>query len=330
MLLIEVLEKARRRIAEYGAKLQQNEMLTRYVLIDPVLRALDWDTENPNLVIPEYTTPHGTIDYVLRWNNQIYIALEAKALRGGLPKAHSAGFRYCWHNKIPFYVVSDGDIWELYDMTIQGGHLLFNLQITQASHLGEAAYNLIRLHRAVMALSVQNPASVLSSGGIGQAATPVAAGAPVSLSTPSTVSPLSSTPTPTSNAISLESLRQQDYQVTGKRPPKRVVFPDKTSAPISTWKELLIETLKYLDRIQKLPPPPYSTRRKSKSWLYNTQPIQLSGRKMESPEKIPTAHGDIYVEAPEGGSAVAICRSVYTLLTNMEENPNDVWVSLSG
>lgn len=324
-MLIEVLEKVRQRIAQHGAALQQNEMLTRYILIDPVLRALDWDTENPNLVIPEYTTPNGRIDYVLCWNNQPYIALEAKALRGDLPNALSAGFRYCWLNKIPCYIVSDGDIWESYDMTVQSVPLLFNLQITQVSHLGQAAYALMRLYRAFMPLPLQKPPPALSSGGVGQAATPVAAGAPVSLSTPSTVSPLSSTPTPTSNHISLASLHQQGYQVTGKRP-QQVVFPDKTSAQLRSWKDLLIETVKYLDRVQKLPRPPYAVSKKGKSFLYNTAPKHPSGSEMLSPILIPTAQVAIYVEAH--GSAVDLCKSAYTLLTNAGENPNDVLLTL--
>ena len=34
--------------------LRQSEMQTRYALIDPLLRELGWDTENPALVRPEY------------------------------------------------------------------------------------------------------------------------------------------------------------------------------------------------------------------------------------------------------------------------------------
>ncbi len=325
MVLIEVLEKVRQRIAQHGAALQQNEMLTRYVLIDPVLRALGWDTEDPDLVIPECTTPNGRPDYVLRWNGQNYIALEAKALRGKLPGASSTGFHYCWFNKIPCYIVSDGDTWELYDMTIQGGKLLFNLQITQESHLGQAAYTLMRLYRAFMPLPVQNPAPALSSGGVGHGATPAAAGAPVTPSTPPTVSPPPSTSKPTSNPISLASLHQRGYPVTGKRP-QQVVFPDKTSAILSSWKDLLIETVKYLDRVQKLPPPPYAVSKKGKSFLYNTEPKHPSGSDMLSPVSITTTYGTIDVESH--GSAVDLCKSAYTLLTSADEYPNDVLLTL--
>ena len=52
--LLTLVEKLRERIDDHAPLLRQNEALTRYTLIDPLLRELGWDTENPTLVIPEY------------------------------------------------------------------------------------------------------------------------------------------------------------------------------------------------------------------------------------------------------------------------------------
>ena len=52
--LLELVETLRQRIVEHKAALSQSEALTRYALIDPLLRELGWDTDDPNLVIPEY------------------------------------------------------------------------------------------------------------------------------------------------------------------------------------------------------------------------------------------------------------------------------------
>ena len=52
--LITVIERLRERIQQQGGILSQSEMLTRNALIDPLLRALGWDTEDPTLVRPEY------------------------------------------------------------------------------------------------------------------------------------------------------------------------------------------------------------------------------------------------------------------------------------
>jgi len=45
--LFRVIERVRERIRRYGGELRRSEALTRYVLVDPVLRALGWDTEDP-------------------------------------------------------------------------------------------------------------------------------------------------------------------------------------------------------------------------------------------------------------------------------------------
>lgn len=83
--IIDTLKKVRDRIQNYQEELQNNEMLTRYVLINPVLRALGWDTKDSNKVVPE-----------------ILIMTEAKALGTDIDKFNEAGFKYCWHNKVPF------------------------------------------------------------------------------------------------------------------------------------------------------------------------------------------------------------------------------------
>ena len=52
--LIALIETLRVRIGEHGQALSQSEALTRYALIDPLLRGLGWDTGDPAQVIPEY------------------------------------------------------------------------------------------------------------------------------------------------------------------------------------------------------------------------------------------------------------------------------------
>ena len=57
--LLELVETLRKRIDEHGAALRQSEALTRYALIDPLLRELGWDTEDPALVVPEFRSSAG-------------------------------------------------------------------------------------------------------------------------------------------------------------------------------------------------------------------------------------------------------------------------------
>lgn len=128
-----------------------------------------------------------------------------------------------------------------------------------------------------------------------------------------------------SGRVSLDDLHRQGCQVTGKRP-RQVIFPDKSSAALNTWKDFLIETIKYLDRIGKLPPPPYSHGRRGKSYLYNTTPTHPGGRQMRFPTMVSTSHGQIYVETHR--SAIDLCQTVYELVKKAGISPKDVMLDL--
>ena len=63
--LLELVETLRERIESHRAILSQSEALTRYALIDPLLRELGWDTSDPAMVVPEYSSGTGSADYAL-------------------------------------------------------------------------------------------------------------------------------------------------------------------------------------------------------------------------------------------------------------------------
>ena len=76
-VLIQIQESAN----QYRAALTKNEAATRAVLIDPVLRALGWNTANTNMVEVEKTMENVRADYALYDSNAIpQIIIEAKAL----------------------------------------------------------------------------------------------------------------------------------------------------------------------------------------------------------------------------------------------------------
>ncbi|MCD6192449.1 MAG: hypothetical protein J7L26_03135 [Candidatus Aminicenantes bacterium] len=133
--LFNLIAVIRERIKEYGDLLGSNEMLTRYVLIDPILRVLGWNTEDPKSVRPEEKQESGKPDYVLYHNGKKLIAIEAKSYGKKLNEKdiRDYGFKYCWANKIPYLLVTDGNIWRLYDARKQGGRLLMKINIMQDS-----------------------------------------------------------------------------------------------------------------------------------------------------------------------------------------------------
>ena len=78
--LFQLVEELAGRTQRHSATLSQNEMLTRYVLIDPLLRELGWNTEDPEQVLPEYNSGSGYADYALLSDGKPIILIEAKRL----------------------------------------------------------------------------------------------------------------------------------------------------------------------------------------------------------------------------------------------------------
>ena len=100
----------------YADKLRRNEALTRYTLIDPFLRELGWDTGNPAQVIPEYQSGGGRADYALLHEGRPIIMIEAKSLGSNLhDTALIQGITYCVGEGTPYFAVTDGMIWEVYE-----------------------------------------------------------------------------------------------------------------------------------------------------------------------------------------------------------------------
>ena len=79
--LVGCIELLKERMQSYRAILEENEIRTRVVLIDPLLRALGWDISDPAMVVPEYKIDNKPADYaLLRPDGKPAAALEAKKL----------------------------------------------------------------------------------------------------------------------------------------------------------------------------------------------------------------------------------------------------------
>jgi len=113
--LFQLIQELADRIQKHSSVLRQNEMLTRYVLIDPLLRELGWDTENPDQVRPEYAPGSGRVDYALMHNGKAIIMVEAKKLDTPLKERLGQAIQYCLTEGTPFFSVTDGRRWEIYE-----------------------------------------------------------------------------------------------------------------------------------------------------------------------------------------------------------------------
>ena len=115
--LLQLLETLSQRIYEHGEALKQSETLTRYALIDPLLRALGWDTADPAMVMPEYVSPSGSADYALfdGDNATPLMVVAAKPLGESLQDAITPGILHCITDGIRYFTVTNGQVWDVYE-----------------------------------------------------------------------------------------------------------------------------------------------------------------------------------------------------------------------
>lgn len=115
--LVHCLEVLHGRIRSYTDALQRTEAATRLAAIDPLLRALDWDTSDPSLVTPEYPIESTRVDYALLSPKGTPVAVvEAKKLGTALTAHRMQMLNYANMAGIPYAALTNGDAWELYEV----------------------------------------------------------------------------------------------------------------------------------------------------------------------------------------------------------------------
>ena len=112
--MIELINSLKDKINKYGDRYEKNEMLTRYSLIDPFLRALGWDTENPEQVEPEFGIDGGRPDYALKINGKVVAFVEAKCLNKQWDE--NKLITYANTEGVEYIIATDGNLWKVYDV----------------------------------------------------------------------------------------------------------------------------------------------------------------------------------------------------------------------
>jgi hypothetical protein len=239
--LLEAIERVRERIERHGSKLSQNEMLTRYALVDPILRALGWDTEDPEQVVPEFQTEVGRPDYILHCAD-LRIGVEAKRLGADEKTFEQAYLRALplWQSReIRYYAITDGDRWILWDISkprTQNPEPIVDIRLSR-DNLGDAARQLLALWRPAM---------------------PKVKVGPPSVATGERESEERRKPETRDETQLEQSLQRLKEQVRPRQsPPTSIRFPDGTQEDLRTWKDLLVAVAKWalpkLQQQRKLP-----------------------------------------------------------------------------
>jgi hypothetical protein len=230
-----LVDTLKERIEKHGSALRGSEALTRYALIDPLLRELGWDTSDPSLVIPEYKSGNGRADYALMGSDRNpAMMIEAKSLGSSLQdKALTQGIQYCLEKGTKYFALTDGDCWEIYET-----HRPVPIENKRAVVFDMSAQPTAEI--CLQALALWQP-----SLGVGRA-TPGNATfiEPVPASFPADPIPSESITEPGNRKRwrTMSELKPRK----GDSPPVEIQFPDESIHPIKYWNGVMVEVVRWL------------------------------------------------------------------------------------
>ena len=245
--LLGLVETLRERINAHGDALRQSEALTRYALIDPMLRELGWDTADPAQVVPEYRVPNNQMaDYVLLANGAPVIVVESKKLdeplRGG--KALDQGILYCAHTRSEYFLLTDGRRWELYEASKTVPRISFDLKSQSPAEA------------CLKALSLWRPS--VEEGHVGAGSAPVVSSppevneSPIPDPIPRDIPEANVPASPVSSQVAGgggEWVPLSDWKPgQGDPVPVRIMFPDKSLDQINNGYEVAVKPTSWLRR----------------------------------------------------------------------------------
>ena len=304
--LLELVGTLRQRIAEHETALRQSEALTRYALIDPLLREMAWDTDDPSVVIPEYKSGKGSADYALMSDGKPAVIVEAKRLDTSLRDVLAQGIQYCLMEGTKHFTVTDGRCWEVFEthkaVPIEDKLVTsFNLSKELPAEVCRKAFALWRPAATAGSLEVGEPPVVA------QAASPTEMEA--------AVGSIRVTNEPWQPIASLNPGK-------GRKPPIQIRFPDDSIAKTPYWKSVLIENVRWLIESGKLSADRLPLKLRN-SQLISDSKVDPLGK----PMKRPVALGPYFIETNFSGSACV--RNSILAIQHAGQDPTEFKVRFS-
>lgn len=194
MSLIQTITTLKKRIRDRKDELLKNEIMTRYVLIDPLLRELGWDLSDPDHVVLEDNTNTGgrKVDYMMGKN----MVIEAKRLGEKLDNHVAQIADYVQKTSVRYGVLTNGQKWRIYATTMMSPDVEFDL----TDSIGIVLSKVMVLHRFVILSNVTSnkhtgPSEI-------QIKTPSVNGQTTTTAETESSHPMSSAKTPTQNPVS--------------------------------------------------------------------------------------------------------------------------------
>ena len=229
--LVHTIEEVQNRWKGYGARIGANELRTRVILIDPVLKALGWDPSDPSRVeIEPKIGGMGWADYALLDSSGHRLCfIEAKKANDLKPaNLQTAAYTFTYNtntdsSRVLYCAWTNGISWVVWDV-LSGGERVIEVSID--SKPVECAYRLLGLwHDSFKDRVLRNPSS-FSSHSVET----------VELEHSNDVL----------NGYEWVDLNSPDLRITGYPSPKSIRFPDDTEKDIKAWRGLFGETAAWL------------------------------------------------------------------------------------
>ena len=327
--LHELVLTLRERIDGHRAALSGNEMLTRYALIDPLLRELGWDTSDPATVTPEDTSGlgRGRPDYVLLADAQPVMVVEAKKLSSGLQGGANQAIQYAMdpNRQARYFAITDGQHWEIfdttkpaYDMTV----ISFDLMAVSPAEVCLKTLALWRPSVAAGSVSAAEepivqpqdvPSSLPSELGSGYHSEP-ASNAPQTAPAPQYPSDMI--------ADDKEWIPLSDLSVKQRgSPPVEIEFPDGNRIQIGRWYRVVTESVQWLQANGHLNSTNWRIRRSSR-YIISDSPTHPTGKEFTAPRSV----DHLYVEV--NYSAVNLFKNVIIIIEHTGQDPSQFKVRL--
>ena len=272
-----LVEKLRQRIERHRAALSGSEWLTRYTLIDPLLRELGWDTEDPELVIPEYSSGGGRADYALLGETgRPFVIVEAKKLGEPLSlSVISQVLNYCLIEGTAHFAMTDGRRWEIYET-----HKPVPISEKQVVSFDLLDASPSDVCLKALALWRQN----IASGQVGMAHMPIVTptdDAPAVAQQPAP--PVAAPPTQATPPAAVADTNEgwvplTEFQPSGNKP-NEIMFPDNSTTPIRFWVTIIVESTRWLIKTGRLDAThcPIRLDGSQDRYLVNTEPVHPNG-----------------------------------------------------
>jgi len=114
--LNEILARIIEKIKNFRDIYEQNEMAVREHIINPILKALEWDTENPKEVLPNVVVQEGIPDYSLSKEGKKVLIVEVKKLDVDIEEREviTQLGKYCYNEGVEYGVLTNGTVWILF------------------------------------------------------------------------------------------------------------------------------------------------------------------------------------------------------------------------